>query len=50
LRSPTAAARTPPITGPIAGATRWAVCTVPIARDIRSGGAEVAAIASVSGP
>jgi hypothetical protein len=50
LRRPTIDARMPPITGPMAGPIRWAVWTVAMARPMRSGGADSAAIASVSGP
>ncbi len=48
--NPTAAASTPPITGPTAGPIRCAVWTVPIARAICSAGADIAAIETVSGP
>jgi hypothetical protein len=48
--NPTAAASTPPTTGPTAGPIRCAVCTMPIARAICSRGADRAAMEMVSGP
>jgi hypothetical protein len=49
-RRPTSAAIDPPNTGPSAGPSRCAVCTVPIACPMRAGGAESAAIVSASAP